>query len=121
MTESRSPEQAARERAQIVARAWLDKAFREALMRDPKAAISQELGRELADGVEITVLQETASQVYLVIPPAPDHELSEQELEHVSGGLLTLDSALLSPTLSPTVNRTLIAPTSWVCGGGGIC
>lgn len=121
MTESRSPEQAIRERAQIVARAWQDKTFREALVRDPKAAISQELGRELADSVEITVLQETASQVYLVVPPVPDHELSEQELEQVSGGLLTLASPLMSPTLSPTINRTPIAPTSHGLCYGGIC
>ena len=74
--------------ARLVARAWKDPAFRERLVQNPKKVYEEELGVKLAPTVEIRVLEEGPTQLYLVLPPNPEQEreLSENELEMVSGG-----------------------------------
>jgi hypothetical protein len=78
---------ARRERqAQLVAKAWQDATFRAALLRDPKATIAREFGFSIPDNVQINVVQESATQFYLVLPQASAGELSEQDLQGVAGG-----------------------------------
>ena len=75
--------------AQVTERAWKDQAFRRALIEDPKGTLQRELGVPLAGGVSLTVLEESPTQRYLVLPPAPnrgDRELSDRDLETVAGG-----------------------------------
>jgi hypothetical protein len=74
--------------AQIIAKAQADESFRQALMGNPKAAIEKELNGELREGVEIKVVEETASTLYLVLP-AVEGELSEADLDRVAGGVRT--------------------------------
>ena len=44
---------------------------------------------DLAEGVEIEVVESTLEKVYLVIPPKPEPvgELSDEDLEKVAGGI----------------------------------
>jgi Nitrile hydratase, alpha chain len=67
-----------------------DEAFRRRLMEDPKAAVEQELGTRLPEGVEVRVVEESADAIYLVLPSASPigggAELSDSELEGVAGG-----------------------------------
>lgn len=75
--------------AQLIARAQQDPAFRQELIADPKAVFARELGVTLPDSIRIEVLEETPAQVYLILPRAvaqPGTQLSEAELEGVSGG-----------------------------------
>ncbi|MEI7606517.1 MAG: NHLP leader peptide family RiPP precursor [Rhodospirillaceae bacterium] len=61
---------------QIINKAFNDPAYHERLLKDPKGAISEELGKlkdgaTLPDNVKVSVLQETPDQLYLVLPVNP--------------------------------------------------
>jgi hypothetical protein len=75
--------------ARLLDKALKDPAFRRALIDDPKGTLERELGVPMAEGVSLTVLEETATNRYLVLPPAPAGtagELSDAQLEAVAGG-----------------------------------
>ena len=76
--------------AQLIAKAWKDEAFKARLLRNPKEVFEEELGVSLSPSIEIRVLEERPNQLFLVLPPnpeqAPDLELSEEQLQMVSGG-----------------------------------
>ena len=59
------------ELAAVVERAWLDSTFRERLMNSPRPALA-EMGVHVPDGVDIEVLAETDSKMYLTLPQAPN-------------------------------------------------
>ncbi len=79
---------------QLIAKAWADEEFKAKLKADPKAAMA-EVGMDLAEGVDIEVVESTPEKAYLVIPPKPEAvgELSDEDLEKVAGGM----TAELSP------------------------
>ena len=75
----------------IVSKAWEDDAFKEKLLKDPKAILARELGVELPKELTVKVRQESPTTAYLRIPSAPkrtkmSEELSEEALENVAGG-----------------------------------
>ena len=74
----------------MINRSMEDEEFRQRLLDDPKAAVEQELGSRLPEGIEVRVVEETADTVFLVIPSASPigggAELSDQQLEAVAGG-----------------------------------
>ena len=75
--------------AQVIDRAMQDETFRQELLRDPKGVVGRELGIQLPEHIDVQVLQESPSTVYLVVPrPAPSAgtELSDEELMAVAGG-----------------------------------
>ena len=59
-------------KVQIIQKAWDDPAFKASLLADPKAAIKQAFGVDLPDELELVAVEETASRLYLVIPPNPE-------------------------------------------------
>ena len=76
--------------AHIIAKAWKDEAYKQELLNNSKAVIEQEFGLELADDINVQVVEENASSLYLVLPMQPDlstDEVSEEELEAVAGGI----------------------------------
>lgn len=72
--------------ATLIAKAQADPAFRQALLKNPKAAIEKEFGTPTPGGVDLIVLEETATTNYLVLPATAEGELSESTLDAVAGG-----------------------------------
>src|SRR5436305_1658690 len=74
---------------QVIDRAVRDPGFREELLQRPAKTVEQELGVRLPESIEIRVVEESPSILYLVLPPrpiAPGQERSDRELEQVAGG-----------------------------------
>lgn len=70
----------------VIGLALIDKAFRARLLADPAAALEQ-LGIALPVGVSLTVVEETASRRYLVLPAKPPtDQVPDTDLAGVSGG-----------------------------------
>ena len=77
----------------IIQRRIEDESFRQQLLEDPKAAVEQELGMQLPEGVRVETVEETADTIYLVLPSTSmagreGGELSDQELGSVAGGAI---------------------------------
>jgi hypothetical protein len=84
--------------AKLIEKAMADEAFKRELRSNPKAAIAKEVGQELPAELEIEVLEQTPTKLYLVLPmsesvASPSEELAEEQLEAVAGGY-----ALAKPT-----------------------
>jgi hypothetical protein len=70
----------------VIERAQRDESFRQQLIDDPKAAIGEELGVEIPDGLQIRVIEEDPQEVVLVLPAAAGtRELSDEQLAGVAG------------------------------------
>ena len=70
---------------QVVEKSALDEAFRQALLADPKATISQELGITIPESMTIKVHESDMQTVHLALPPDPN--ITEEQLEAISAGL----------------------------------
>ena len=75
----------------LIEKSIQDESFRQKLIEDPKGAVEQELGTRLPEGVRVVAVEETQDTIYLVLPGTPmagrgGVELSDQQLESVSGG-----------------------------------
>ena len=71
---------------QVAAKSWVDDAFRELLMKNPKKALASVFKFEVSDDFEIKIFEETASSLVIVIPEKAGEELSDDQLEKVAGG-----------------------------------
>ncbi|MGI8601541.1 MAG: NHLP leader peptide family RiPP precursor [Verrucomicrobiales bacterium] len=81
----------------IAIKSHRDPAFRTSFLSDPKAAVERILGTSLPANMQVSVVEDTDARVHIVIPPMASDELSEDQLEAVSGGFLdaTLGSSVL--------------------------
>ena len=73
--------------AKQIAKAWSDSAFRERLLKNPKAVLKEQ-GIEFPEEVECKITENTDKIVYLNLPKKPEGNLSEMQLREVAGGLL---------------------------------
>jgi hypothetical protein len=73
--------------AAIVKRAWSDPTFRANLLKDPKGTL-EKAGVRFPNGATVVIHEEAANTFHYVLPqvPSTSGELSEAELETVSGG-----------------------------------
>jgi hypothetical protein len=69
----------------VITKAEKDAAFRKLALSDPKAALAQ-IGVNIPAGHAVKIVEATPSKSYLIIPPAPQGELSAEELDKVAGG-----------------------------------
>lgn len=75
---------------EIVTNAWCDAEFKKQLIARPKEALA-ERGIQVPEGVEIEVVENTPSKIYLVLPQKPDETLvTDEQLAAISGGIGTV-------------------------------
>ena len=80
----------------LIAKACVDKAFRKALVANPKAVLEKEIGADLPDDLKVHVIEENEKNLGLVLPPmVPSEELTEEQLAAVAGGGLPEDLSWL--------------------------
>jgi hypothetical protein len=72
--------------AKLLAKAWTDPAFRARLLADPNATVAQ-MGLKVPPGKKLHIVENTDTDVYLVLPkPPPGTELSDEALDQAVGG-----------------------------------
>lgn len=69
----------------LISRALKDEAFKQDLLANPKAVVEKELGTKLPEGIEINILDETETTIYMVLPNNPYEGMSELELKNYLG------------------------------------
>ena len=75
--------------AKAVARAWADTDYKAKLLNDSRAALT-EMGIDLPEGVAVSVSESTAEHLNLVLPPAPEGEVSDEALQTAHGGFCSI-------------------------------
>ncbi len=77
--------------ARVIAKAWSDPAYKARLVADPHAAL-REMGLDPGADFAITVVEDSADTVHLVIPnsPAGSDSLSTEQMEGVAAGTQTM-------------------------------
>jgi hypothetical protein len=71
--------------SQLIAKCWASDEFKQRLMTDTAATLKAE-GMPQAEGMTMTVVENTATVFNFVIPPKPA-ALADKELEDVAGGM----------------------------------
>jgi len=71
----------------VIKRALTDAAFKAELMNGPNAAIEKATGVKIPAGMTVKIVEDSASTVHLVLPPASagGKRLSDKELEDAAG------------------------------------
>ena len=103
MTEASGSNIRADVQRRLVQRSIEDEDFRQKLLDYPKWALEQVLETQLPEDVEVRVVEESPKIIYLVLPgtglpPDEGDELSDQELEAVSGAGTWSGSTCQCPT-----------------------
>ncbi len=78
--------------SKAIARAWTDPDYKTKLLSDPHAALA-EAGVEVPAGTTIKVMENTADTVHVVLPPAPEGNLSQEALDKIAAGNCLAPSA----------------------------
>jgi hypothetical protein len=100
----------------LIAKAWSDPAFKQQLLKNPKAIAAQH-GLPTPEGIEIRVVENTPNLVHIILPSKPTEDLlSIQQLDAVVGGVAgsTSSTTVLNPPADP-----FSPPVSGGGGGGG--
>jgi hypothetical protein len=68
----------------IAERIAADPAFRETLLADPRAVLSEVIGFDIPDTVQVVLHEDSLTQIHLTIPAS--QALTDADLELVAGG-----------------------------------
>jgi hypothetical protein len=78
----------------LLARSATDMEFRQKLLTDPRAAVAEFTGQPIPENFNVHFV-ENKGDATIVLPNPANAELSENELEAVSGGWIPLVAAVL--------------------------
>jgi len=81
--------------AKVVAKAWSDEPFKKRLLGDPRTVL-KEHSIEMPAEAAIRVMENSATEVHLVLPERPSDDLSIEELDKVAGGYVSLGCGRMS-------------------------
>jgi hypothetical protein len=93
---------------EIISKCWKDSAFKKRFVSDPKGVL-KEHSIELPPNVKVNVVENTADQLYITLPPSPQasgREMSDAQLDQVSGGTLTFSSSVFRQIYVSTQSGT---------------
>jgi hypothetical protein len=114
MSQNEEPQTRRDIEARIIAKAWKDEAYKQELLTNPKAVIEREFGVQFTEEISIQIREENPTALYFVLPMRPqieEQELSEKDLEEVSGGLTpavaTLTLYVSYETFKDGINKTI--------------
>lgn len=79
----------------ILTKCWADSSFKQQLLADPAAVLKAE-GVDIPAGYTVHVLENTDKIINYVLPPNPNAELSDSELESVAGGKAAAPPGIVS-------------------------
>ena len=74
----------ARKYAQVVAKAWIDDAFKAEPLAEPKRVL-EEHGVEIPQDLDIRINENSSTRAYISLPARPT-ELDDHDLARVAGG-----------------------------------
>ncbi len=75
----------------LVAKAWSDDEFKAELLSDPMK-VFKENSIEVPEGIEVRMVANTADTMHFVLPQEPSDELTDEQLEGTSGGIVLFDT-----------------------------
>ena len=64
----------------LVAKAWEDEDFKTRLLDEPMT-VFKENGIEIPEGLDVRVVENTDAVVNLILPPQPEGELTDEQLD----------------------------------------
>ena len=70
--------------AMIAERIAADPAFRDTLLADPRAVLSEVVGFDIPESVQVVLHEESLTQIHMTIPASD--ALTDDDLEFVAGG-----------------------------------
>jgi hypothetical protein len=78
--------------SQLFAECWKDDALKARFLKDPKSVLA-ECGFVVPDGIDVQVVENSATTVHITMPMFPQDEgsLSDEDLANVAGGVNTPD------------------------------
>ena len=80
--------------ATLAERIAADPAFRDALLADPRGVVSEVVGFNIPDTVQVVLHEESLTQIHLTIPSSDN--LADTDLELVAGGVCWGDNCGLT-------------------------
>ena len=75
----------------IAERIAADPGFRDTVLADPRTVLSEIIGFDIPDSVQVVLHEESLTQIHLTIPSSGN--LSEADLELVAGGVCWSDDS----------------------------
>jgi hypothetical protein len=96
----------------VIAKAWHEAHFRQALLQDPVPVLQQELGVTLPADANMRVFAEDAHTQYLILPPLlSEMELTDEQLEQVAGGEFLFSATAIAVAVTIAAGVTSVYVT----------